>query len=155
MIYHLLLGSNLDEPPRQISEASAHIAKIPSTQILRKSSLKQSKPYGKQNQPDFFNQVLETESNLEANELLHFLLEIEQRMGRIRKERWGPRNIDIDILLAENTIISNENLTIPHKDLHNRAFALALLCELVPNATHPQLKITMIELLDSLTGGNK
>ena len=85
MIYHLLLGSNLDEPPRQISEASAHIAKIPSTQILRKSSLKQSKPYGKQNQPDFFNQVLETESNLEANELLHFLLEIEQRMGQFYK----------------------------------------------------------------------
>ena len=154
MIYHLLLGSNMQDPPRQIETACTQIAALAGVSISRQSRMRLTKPYGKTDQDDFYNMVLELESDLEAQDLLECLMDIEQSMGRVRAEKWGPRTIDIDILLAENTVISRKELNSPHSDLHNRAFALSLLCELVPDAIHPIYNKTMRELLDSLPGGN-
>jgi len=157
VIYHLILGANLDEPTAMINQANGLIALVPGLRILRESSLIRTKPYGFEHQEDFYNQVLEVESSLTAQELLRNLLDIETRMGRIRFLKWGPRLIDIDILLAADSVIQEDDLVIPHPDLHNREFALRLLCELVPDAMHPVLNKTMNELYNALphTGGDQ
>lgn len=156
MIYHIILGANLQEPKAMIHKAQELIAEIPEVRILRESSLIQTKPYGYVHQNDFYNQVLELDTPLEPRVLLARLLDIESTMGRIRFVKWGPRLIDIDILLAEDTVIQEANITIPHPDFHNRDFALELLCELVPDAVHPVFHKTMTELYKALpdTGGN-
>lgn len=154
MIYHLLLGSNLDDPAGRIAEAIQRLVAIPEINILRQSSLVQTKAYGKIDQPDFWNQILEIECGLSPERLLDILQETETGMGRIRTEKWGPRRIDIDILLAEDYTCQTDRLTIPHYDLHNREFALRLLCELIPDWVHPILNKTTRELLRSLPGGN-
>ncbi|MCK9557404.1 MAG: 2-amino-4-hydroxy-6-hydroxymethyldihydropteridine diphosphokinase [Candidatus Cloacimonetes bacterium] len=137
----------------QLALACKEIAALAESSIVRETRVLRTKPYGKTDQGDFYNMVLELESSLEPNVLLEKLLLIEQRMGRIRTEKWGPRVIDIDILLADDTIMNESELCIPHSDLQNRAFALFLLCELVPDAIHPVYNRTMRELLYSLPGG--
>lgn len=155
MIYHLLLGSNMDNPAHQLGLAVAEIGKLPNVTFRRMTGIETTKPYGKIDQDDFRNLAMEIESSLKPDELLDRLLKIEHILGRIREEKWGPRIIDIDILLAENTVLSTASLTIPHYDLHNREFALKLMCQLAPEAIHPILNKTMRELLQSLPGGNR
>ncbi len=154
--YLLLLGSNLQDPPRQIAVAGALIEDLPEVEITRRSSIQRSKAYGKTLQDDFYNQVLEISSAREPEELMQAFLNIESRMGRVRREKWGPRIIDIDILLIGDLIIDTELLKVPHYDLHNRAFALKLICEISPDAVHPLLKKSMRDLLHELenNGGN-
>jgi len=155
MIYHLCLGSNLNNPEMQLDKAISAIAALPNLIILRQSSRIRSTPYGRVQQPDFYNQVLETESSDSPQLLLSQLLAIETEMGRIRKEKWGPRIIDIDILLAEHTVIDTRNnmtdnflpeVTLPHSDFHNRVFALQLLNELIPKYEHPIMHKSINEL---------
>jgi 2-amino-4-hydroxy-6-hydroxymethyldihydropteridine diphosphokinase len=155
MIYHLCLGANLGKPEDQIDKAIQSIAALDDVVVLRSSSLIVSKPYGKLDQPDFYNQVLEINSSLSPQQLLAKLLKIEHSMGRIRHEIWGARLIDIDILLAEDAIVNiNEqnalpelpNVIIPHPDFHNRLFALQLLNELIPGVIHPVMHKTINEL---------
>ncbi|NLO43757.1 MAG: 2-amino-4-hydroxy-6-hydroxymethyldihydropteridine diphosphokinase [Candidatus Cloacimonetes bacterium] len=153
MIYHLLLGSNLADRAKMIELAREHIAQIEGLEILRSSSVSETKAYGLEDQPDFLNCVLEVETELEPEVLLCKLLGIEHIMGRERTIKWGPRNIDIDILLAGDLVVQSPSLTLPHIDLHNRAFALKLLCELVPEALHPIENKTMAELLNRLDIG--
>lgn len=155
MTYHLLLGSNMLDPAHQLALAVAEISAQPNVLFNRMTGIELTKPYGKTDQADFCNMALEIESSMKPKELLDLLLSIELKQGRIRGEKWGPRIIDIDILLAEDTVINTESLTIPHYDLHNREFALKLMCQLSPNAVHPILKKTMRELLTSLPGGNR
>lgn len=146
MIYHLILGSNLDEPIRQISIALAKLQEHPEIRLRRTSPLLESKAYGFEDQPNFWNQVLELESGLKPQALLDLCLAIEQDMGRRREFKWAPRNIDIDILLAEDLVLDTPDLVIPHPDFHRRAFALELLKGLVPEALHPVLHKSINQL---------
>lgn len=150
MIYHLILGSNLDEPIRQISIALAKLQEHPEIRLRRTSPLLESKAYGFEEQPNFWNQVLEIESAQKPMELLKLLLGIETAMGRKRDFKWGPRNIDIDILLAEDLVMETADLVIPHPDFHRRAFALELMNTLVPDAQHPVLHKSIGQLFQEL-----
>lgn len=151
MIYHLILGSNMDDPAAQIASAIERITALDHVRLLRLSSLAVTKAYGYIDQEDFYNQVLEIESSLNPDALLVQLQMIEHQMGRKRSFKWGPRRIDIDILLAEDTVLNYNDLVIPHYDMHNREFTLKLLCELIPDRIHPTLNKTMSELLQELS----
>jgi 2-amino-4-hydroxy-6-hydroxymethyldihydropteridine diphosphokinase len=147
MIYHLILGSNMDDPQQQILRGREEIAALTGVRIKCESSVAKSKAYGYEEQDDFYNQVLEIESTLEPDALLVQLQAIEHKMGRNRSFKWSPRRIDIDILLAGDIVIDFNDLVIPHYDMHNREFTLKLLCELIPEQIHPVLNKTMRELL--------
>lgn len=166
MKYYLCLGANMEEPKQQIENAIQLISSEANISLLRKSSLIVSKPYGVTEQADFYNQVIEISSSLPPRELLCRLLSIETSIGRIRRTKWGARLIDIDILLAENTVLdttkacSEEQLAlpeliIPHPDFHNRLFALQLLNELIPEMLHPTMQKSISELYYQLSNGGK
>lgn len=147
MIYHLILGSNMDDPQQQILLSKNMITALAGVRIKCESSVAKSKAYGYEEQDDFYNQILEIESTLEPDALLVQLQAIEHKMGRNRSFKWGPRRIDIDILLAGDIVMNYNDLVIPHYDMHNREFTLKLLCELIPEQIHPVLNKTMRELL--------
>ena len=126
---------------RQLQQAAALIAKR-CGEVLAASPLFETAAWGKTDQPAFLNQALLIETILEPEELLEQLLQIEAHSGRIRKERYGPRLIDIDILLYEDQVIHTASLTIPHPRLPQRRFALAPLAAIAPDVIHPVLKKT-------------
>jgi len=142
----LLLGSNLGEREMNLKRARTAISEQVGF-ISAQSSIYQTAAWGKMDQPDFYNQVVEVMSKLNANEVLEIILGIEMRLGRERKERWGERLIDIDILLMDDTILQTERLTLPHPELANRKFALIPLAEIAPKFVHPVLKKSIEELL--------
>lgn len=146
----LSLGSNLQDPGFQVQNALQHLELYPGIKVLRKSSLARSKAYGKEDQPDFYNQMVEIDTEYPPKELLDRILELETRLGRVRKERWGPRVIDIDILLYGNLEIESPSLTLPHPDFHRRCFVLELLNEVEPELRHPVLDKTVSQLLDEM-----
>lgn len=156
LIYYLLLGSNMQDPARQLKLALQNIAVLPELKVLKMSGLQRTKPYGKTDQADFYNQVLELESTLDPQAMMAALLKIEKQMGRQRGQKWEPRIIDLDILLISDMILETETLTVPHYDMHRRAFVLELLSEIAPDAVHPKLNKTISELKQELssTGGN-
>ena len=150
MIYDLLLGSNLDEPARQVDLALAKLKALPASKVIAASVKLKNKAYGYEDQPDFINQVVRLKSELEPNTLLKHLQKIEAEMGRQRSFKWAPRNIDIDILLAEDLVLDTPDLVIPHYDLVNRDFALKLLCAVAPEAKHPTENKSICQLLSEL-----
>jgi 2-amino-4-hydroxy-6-hydroxymethyldihydropteridine pyrophosphokinase len=129
-ITYIALGSNLNNPAQQLEIALQYISQIPRTTILKKSSVHETVPLGPQNQPNFMNQVISVETQLTAQELLFALQDIENKMGRVRKEHWGPRIIDCDILLFGDEIVNTPNLIIPHPEMMNRDFVLKPLAEI-------------------------
>lgn len=145
----LSLGSNVGDRQSNLSAAINRIFEIPAM-LLKKSSIYQTAPWGNKDQPDFFNQVLEIETALDAHALMEKLLSIEESMGRKRKEKWEPRIIDIDILFFNEEILETEKLTIPHKLLHERKFILEPLHEILPSKNHPILKKNISTLLIEL-----
>jgi len=152
---YLCLGSNQGDSESIIAKAVTMIAALPDCEISNRSSLITNKAYGFVDQPDFVNQVLEIETKLEGHDLLRKLLGIETKLGRKRDLKWGPRLIDIDILLLGDLIITDTELCIPHPDFHNREFALRLLLELEPYLLHPTIKKTVTELYQELKQGGK
>jgi len=127
---YLGLGSNLDDPENHLNSALEHIADIDQTTILSSSSFYKSPPLGPQDQPDFINCVVKLETDLTAHILLEALQEIENQHGRKREIRWGPRTLDLDILLFGDMTINDDNLTIPHPQLAYRDFVLVPLNEI-------------------------
>ena len=125
------LGSNLDEPLLQIKRAIASLKKINDTKFISVSSNYRSAPMGPQDQPDYINAVAKVATNLSAENLLDELQNIENKQGRVRKQHWGPRTVDLDILLYGNEVISTERLTVPHAGISERNFVLYPLCDLV------------------------
>jgi 2-amino-4-hydroxy-6-hydroxymethyldihydropteridine diphosphokinase len=115
------------------------------------SSMIESIPWGIQDQPDFINMCVKISTSLDPDRLLDALIEIEQRLGRVKTYVWGPRIIDLDILLYENDIIIDDKLRIPHEQLHRREFALRTLNEIAPDVIHPELHITIKKLLEDVT----
>ena len=143
---YLLLGSNLDNPKKQLSAAIKFIKKDIGT-VSRYSSLYETAAWGNTNQPNFLNQVIIVETLLTATQTIETILNIEKKMGRIRTKKNAPRLIDIDILFFNKQIIETPTLTVPHPLLQNRNFVLNPLNELSPNLKHPVLKKTIHQLL--------
>jgi 2-amino-4-hydroxy-6-hydroxymethyldihydropteridine diphosphokinase len=156
MIAHLCLGANIGDPADQIETAIQHLRNS-GIRIIRRSSLIHTKPYGLKEQPDYLNQVIEVRCDLSPRELLRKIQDAEASMGRIRTLRWGPRLIDIDILLCEDQVVNDIDLVVPHPDFTNRLFALQLLDELVPDLFHPVLKKPIHDIYESLkkSGGHR
>ena len=136
-IAYIGLGSNMNSPKQQIKSAIESIEKIAAIQVLMVSSLYKSKPMGPQNQHDYINAVAKIDTDLMPYELLECMQDIENDQGRIRKERWGPRTLDLDILMFGDEIIQDDKLTIPHSDIENRSFVLAPLAEIDFNCLIP------------------
>jgi len=125
------LGSNLNDPVSQINMARAAIGQIRSVQEVAFSSLYRSRPMGSSDQPDYINAVVEVETTLSAFELLKTLQDVENSQGRVRTgDRWGPRTLDLDILLYSQDIIHTSELTVPHYGLGERAFVVYPLAEI-------------------------
>ncbi len=136
-IVYIGLGSNMESPKQQIKSAIKSIEGIAAIQILGVSSLYKSKPIGPQNQDDYINAVAKIGTDLKPHELLECMQDIENEQGRIRKKRWGPRTLDLDILMFGDEIIKDDKLTIPHSDIENRSFVLAPLAEIDFNCLIP------------------
>lgn len=126
------LGANLGDRLATLERAAADIAALDGVTVLRASPVYESAPHGPP-QPDFLNAALLIETTLELDNLLARLLDIETALGRVRRERWGPRIIDLDILFAD-TPHTSAHLTVPHPHLHERAFALAPLLDVLEDA---------------------
>jgi len=146
MIYHLGLGSNLGDRAGRLSKARAALAEH-GVKIRAASSLYETEPLGFREQPWFVNQAVEVESALSPHKLLRLVKRVEKAMGRTAARRDGPRVIDLDILLAEDTVVRTEELTIPHPRLTERNFVLVPLAEIAPQAVHPVLNKKIREVL--------
>jgi 2-amino-4-hydroxy-6-hydroxymethyldihydropteridine diphosphokinase len=146
------LGSNLGERETMIRLALEQLATLPETDLGRVSSLYDTTPVGDLEQPNFLNAVAGVETDLTARQLLWNLLLIERRLGRVRspQARYGPRTIDLDLLLYGDQVIDEPELTVPHPELARRAFVLVPLVELEPTLVHPVLGDTMVALLARL-----
>lgn len=132
------LGANLTEPVAQLKRAVAALALLPASQLRQVSQFYSSKPMGPQDQPDYVNAVAAIDTELGPEQLLAALQNIEQQQGRERKaERWGPRTLDLDILLYGKLTLNTDTLTIPHYGMHLREFVLYPLAELAPELVLP------------------
>jgi len=127
------LGSNLEEPTRQVEHALAALARLPATILRARSRLYRSPPWGLVDQPEFVNAVAEIDTLLPAPALMQELLGVERAAGRDRSgPRWGPRVLDLDLLLYAGQTSSEPQLQLPHPRMHERAFVLLPLAELAP-----------------------
>jgi 2-amino-4-hydroxy-6-hydroxymethyldihydropteridine diphosphokinase len=132
------LGSNLAVPLDQLRSALRAIAAVPSTRVVRHSRFYRTAPWGKSDQPEFINAVAEIETGLSARDLLDRLLAIERGAGRERTaERWGPRVLDLDILLYGREIIDEPSLHVPHPHMRDRAFVIIPLADVAPHLQIP------------------
>jgi len=142
IIVYIGLGSNLGgtlaSPKQNIVSAIQALGEIQSTQMISASSFYESKPVGPQDQDDYINAVVKLETDLDATELLDSLQAIENDHGRERTQHWGPRTLDLDILLFGDQIIHNERLTIPHAEISHRPFVLVPLAEIEPDCVIPE-----------------
>lgn len=133
------LGSNLDGPIEQVSTAMDELARLHQSKLVKSSSLYRSSPLGPQQQPDFINAVVKMETGQAPSALLDELQRIEQRHGRTRTFHWGPRTLDLDILIYGNLTMDTGSLTIPHPQLAHRSFVLEPLMEIAPYGEVPGL----------------
>lgn len=133
------LGANLGDAPSVLRQALTVLAGLPRTRLLAASRLYRSPAWGREDQPDFINAAALLETGLAPEPLLDGLLGIEQRFGRVRLpgERWGPRTLDLDLLLYDEQRIELPRLRVPHPHLHERAFALLPLAEIAAEAVIP------------------
>ena len=149
-ISYLLIGGNEGDRVASLAAARTNIEAAAGS-IRTFSSLYETEPWGKTDQPDFLNQALCVETPLDAPSLMQTLLGIEEKMGRKRAEKYGSRVIDIDILFFNDAIIRQPGLVIPHPEVQNRRFALAPLEEIAPDLIHPVLGVSVRELLHTCT----
>ena len=144
----LSLGSNLGDRLEHLQAAIETLKEF--GEISKTSSVYETDPWGYEDQPAFYNQVILLETTCEPLELLRNIKQVEQTMGRIPTFRYGPRVIDIDILLFDETVITTPELTIPHPQMKNRAFVLAPLAEIDPLLSIPGEKANATELLEKI-----
>jgi 2-amino-4-hydroxy-6-hydroxymethyldihydropteridine diphosphokinase len=140
------IGSNLGDRRKFLQEAVTALKSVKDTTVVWTSSVYESDPFGKQDQPKFLNAAVEIETTLPPDRLLTQLKDIEKLLGRSGTERWAPREIDIDILVYDGVVFQNEGLTVPHAGLEERRFVLVPLSEIAPDLVHPVSGMTMEEL---------
>lgn len=131
------LGSNLDNPSKQVSNALQALDRMPNIHVVASSSLYRSAPVGFRDQPDFINAVAHLETTLSPIALLETLLGLERECGRTREFRNAPRTLDLDVLLYDGIRHQEHNLIIPHPEMHLRAFVLCPLLEIAPDCIIP------------------
>ncbi len=147
-IVYIGVGSNLGNRQENCLHAIELLQKK-GIIVTKRSSLYETEPWGVKDQPLFLNMALEIETGLNPEELLKILKDIEREVGREESSKWGPRIIDLDILLFDNIILKTDNLEIPHPLMHKRDFVLRPLCEIAPDINHPLLKASIIDLCSS------
>lgn len=152
---YLGLGSNMGDKKAYLDGAVKAISETPGCEQIRVSDYLCTKPYGGVEQEDFLNACLSLRTLLTPQELLDRLHEIEQKAGRERVIRWGPRTLDLDILLYDDLILDSEDLIIPHAEMHLREFVLRPLSQIAPWKRHPILKQTVSQMLAQVTGDDK
>jgi 2-amino-4-hydroxy-6-hydroxymethyldihydropteridine diphosphokinase len=146
-VAYLLTGGNIGDRAGRLAEA-VNALKCNCGRVVSVSPIYETEPWGKQDQMAFLNQAICLETNLSSVELLAAVLSIEQEMGRMRKEKNGPRLIDIDILFFNREVIHIPGLTIPHPLVHERRFALQCLADIAPDLVHPVFNKSISELLE-------
>jgi len=142
----LLLGSNLGDRLNNLTTARLLIEEKVG-EIIHKSAVYRTEAWGKTDQPEFYNQVIQLQSMLLPEDLLAIVLMIEKEMGRVRVEKWGTRIIDIDILFYNTSLIKTDTLQVPHPEIQNRKFTLLPLDEIAADFIHPGLQKTIHQLL--------
>ena len=146
----IAFGSNMGDRMAYINDAIANLKADMRCEVKKVSKFVESKPYGGVEQDNFYNGVLELRTLLEPKELLEFLQAEEKHAGRVRKEHWGPRTLDLDILYFDDMVIETDALTIPHVDMQYRDFVLVPLNEIAPYKRHPLIGLTTKEMLRKL-----
>jgi len=131
------LGSNIADPSAQVERATSAIDRLPQTRVLARSALYRSAPVGFLEQPDFINAVIKIETTLAPHDLLQSLLGLEQEQGRTREFQNAPRTLDLDVLLYDGLQHHEHGLTVPHPQMHKRAFVLQPLLEIAPDCVIP------------------
>jgi 2-amino-4-hydroxy-6-hydroxymethyldihydropteridine diphosphokinase len=145
------LGGNLGSPLEHFRQARQQLAEHRKIELLSSSPVYQTPPLGgPEGQPDYLNAVLEIQTSLSAQNLLHLCRQVEDAAGRVREIHWGPRTLDIDLLIFAELVTDDPLLTLPHPRLHLRHFVLQPLYDLNPQLQHPGLNRTIQELLTQL-----
>lgn len=144
------VGSNMGDRMGYISRAIEQMKQEESIRIVRISSLSETEPYGDVEQDDFINGCIGIDTLKAPEELLEFLLDLENKAGRKRLVHWGPRTLDLDLLLYDDLILNEEKLTIPHIEISKRQFVLEPLAEIAPYVRHPVFNRTILELKEAL-----
>ena len=152
MIY-IGIGANLGDREKTLQKATGILDAKPKITVVAASAVYETVPVGVVEQPHFLNAVLQVHTSLSARSLLNCLLAIERDFGRVRETRWGPRTLDLDILLYGDAIINQPGLQVPHPHLHEREFVLVPLCDLKPDLKHPVLDQSIQFLTESLNKG--
>lgn len=147
---YILLGSNRGRRKDYLKKAKRLVA-ANSGAILKESSIYETAAWGKTDQKAFLNQVIVITTDLAAEKLMQSLLDIEQQLGRIRTEKFGPRTIDLDILFFDELVMKSKLVTLPHPAIQDRRFVLVPLAELSPRKVHPVYKQTISSLLKKCT----
>ena len=134
---YIALGSNLGDPRQQVLDAMQALGGLPNTRLLKRSQLYRTPPWGVLEQPPFINAAVQLDTTLSPHSLLDALIEIEQRAGRVRVQRNGPRTLDLDLLHVDGVQLDDERLTLPHPRMAERAFVLLPLHDLAPSLQLP------------------
>lgn len=148
------LGSNLGDRKANIDSAVKLLAETATIEVSRLSDIIETAPLASTNQPNYLNAVVEIRTSLSAIQLRRRIVEIEAALGRVRRGKWWPRTIDLDILLFGNQVMDTPELTIPHAQMHLRSFVLEGLCELDAGLVHPILNVPVDDLKTRLNGGD-
>lgn len=147
---YIALGSNIGDSETYLNEAIEKIGQIPTCTVEKVSSYLVTEPYGVTDQPDFLNACLKMRTLLYPEELLKELNRIEKEAGRERIIHWGPRTLDLDILLYDDIVLEEDDLCIPHVEMHKRSFVLEPLAEIAPYKRHPVYGKTVREMLEEI-----
>ncbi len=131
------LGANVGDREANLRSAVVAVEARPEVRVVGASRVYESAPVGYVDQPDYLNAAIELETGVSPRDLLQILLEVERTLGRVRRRRWGPRIIDLDLLLYGHRTVQERGLTVPHPQLHLRAFVLLPLCDLSPEGLDP------------------